>query len=153
MLPEAKMRHGNAGGDLVSIGVTDLCFDDVPATADQLPRIRHAVNSWVQRIGVRADDVNAVVLATYEAMANVVTHAYQHHRGTFDLHAVYRPDQRYVKITVSDRGRWRTNRVPHHGMGLQLIQALAADALVDPGAQGTTVHLGWPLRGTTPSTA
>jgi anti-sigma regulatory factor (Ser/Thr protein kinase) len=154
MLPEAGTRLGNAGGNSAPIGVADLCYDDIPATADQLPRIRHALTAWVQQIDVSADHVDAVVLATYEAMANVVTHAYPHHRGTFNIRAAYRPDQRYVDIVVSDHGRWQPpspSSLPYRGRGLQLIRALAADATVDRSAQGTTVHMRWPLPGDPPS--
>ena len=149
MLPAATY-FGSAEGGALPIGVADLRYDDIPATADQLPRIRRALTAWVQHLGVSADDATGVVLATYEAMANVVTHAYPHQQGTFDVHAAYCHDQRYLTITVSDRGRWRlwsSNSATHQGMGLQLIQALAADATVERGARGTTVRLGWHIRG------
>jgi serine/threonine-protein kinase RsbW len=155
MLLKAGTRLGNAEGDLALIGMVDLYYDDIPATADQLPRIRRALSAWAHRIGFSTDEVNVLVLATYETMANVVTHAYPHRQGTFDMHAAYRPAQRYVKITVSDHGRWRlspTNPVGHRGSGLRLIHALAADAAVDPGARGTTVHMGSPLHGNSPRT-
>jgi anti-sigma regulatory factor (Ser/Thr protein kinase) len=147
MLPRVGTPH-NAEGDPASLGVADLRYDDIPATADQLPRIRHALIAWAQHAGVSAEHLDAVVLATYEAMANVVTHAYPHHRGTFDMHAACRPEARQVNVTVADRGCWRpppARAIPHHGRGMQLIQALAADATVDPGARGTTVHMRWPL--------
>lgn len=150
MLRHAGTCRGNGKGDPVVGGVADLRYDDVPATAGQLPRIRHALTAWAQQVGVSADEVHAVALATYEAMANVVTHAYPHHQGTFDMHAVYHRDQRYVNITVSDRGRWRPpppDQVRPYGMGLQLIRGLAVEAAVDPGAQGATVHMAWPIPG------
>lgn len=145
MLPNAGTRLGNAEG--APVDVADLRYDHIPARAAQLPRIRHALGAWAQQIGISADDVGAVVLATYEAMSNVVIHAYLNHQGTFDLHAAHRRDQHYVKITVSDRGRWRpppTEPVPPRCMGLQLIQGLAVRATVDSSAQGTTVHMSWP---------
>lgn len=148
MLPNAETWFGNGRAHAAPDGVADLRYDDVPATADQLPRIRHALTAWAQQVGVSADEVNAVVLATYEAMANVVAHAYPNHRGTFNMRAAYRGDQRYVRITVSDRGHWRpppTDQVPPHGMGLQLIHGLTVKAAVDPGTQGTTVHMAWPI--------
>lgn len=147
MVHKDRKHFGNDGGAVASFGVTDLRFDGIPATADQLPRLRRALAAWVQLIGAHADQVNAVALATYEAMANVVIHAYPRHRGTFDMHAAYRPDQRYVNITVSDHGCWRPPppSPPRRGLGLQLIRALAPDATIDPGAQGTTVHLAWPV--------
>jgi serine/threonine-protein kinase RsbW len=147
MLPNAGTRLDNDKGDSVLSGEADLHYDDIPATADQLPWIRRALTSWAYQIGMSADDVIAVVLATYEAMANVVLHAYPHHQGTFDVHAIYCPDQRYMHVTVSDRGRWRLPSVSGspHGMGLQLIQGLTADVTVDSGAQGTTVRMGWPV--------
>jgi anti-sigma regulatory factor (Ser/Thr protein kinase) len=146
MLPNARTRLGNAKGDSPPIGVTDLRYAGIPATAAQLPRIRRALTAWAHQVGVSADDVDALVLATYEAMANVIIHAYPYHQGTFDVHAAYSPDQRSVNVTVSDRGRWRAPPsvpAPPHGMGLQLIQGLATDVTVDPGAQGTTVRMRW----------
>ncbi len=152
MVPQAGTQRGKAEG-APFIGAADLRYDDLPATADQLPRIRHALTAWAQNIGMSTDHVTAVVLATYEAMANVVTHAYPHYRGTFSVRASYRSDQRYMTITVSDRGRWQPpppTPAPHHGMGLQLIRALATQTTIDSGAQGTTVEMSWSLPGASP---
>lgn len=150
MLPKAEPRLGNAGGVFAPVGVADLCYEDIPATADQLSRIRHALSAWAGQIGISEEGVSAVVLATYEAMANVVTHAYPYRQGTFDIRAAYRHNQRWVDVTVSDRGRWRsppTDWTSLQGMGMQLIQALSADVTVDSRAQGTTVHMRWPTPG------
>jgi serine/threonine-protein kinase RsbW len=150
MVLQVERHRDNAGGGLVHSGAPDLRCAGVPATADQLPRIRRSLASWAQRIGVSADHVHEVVLATYEAMDNVVTHAYPHGGGTFDVHAVYRPDQGYMSVTVSDRGHWRRwqvnpGRHGHGGRGLRLIKALATHTAVDPRAEGTTVRMSWLL--------
>jgi serine/threonine-protein kinase RsbW len=148
MVLQGERHRDNAKGGLVHSGVPDLRWAGVPATADQLPPIRRYLASWAQRIGVSADHVHEVILTTYEAMDNVVTHAYPHGNGTFDVHAVYRPDQGYISVTVSDRGhwrRWQVNPARHGGRGLRLIKALATHASVDPRAEGTTVRMSWPL--------
>jgi anti-sigma regulatory factor (Ser/Thr protein kinase) len=58
--------------------------------------------------GDDAEQVDDLGLAAYEAMANVVDHAYDRPGGVFDLHACRSGDT--VTVSVTDHGRWSRRR-------------------------------------------
>ncbi len=94
------------------------------------------------------DQVGALTLATYEALANAAIHAYLDDTGTFDLLARYLPDRDRVEVTVTDYGRWRPppdDPGPFSGRGIPLIQALAEHVDITRSTQGTTVRMHWNL--------
>lgn len=125
----------------------------VPAMPEQVTALRHTLVDWMRRSGLPADTVDAVALATTEAMTNVVEHAYDGHPGLLDVDAAAEPAE--VTITVTDHGRWRPPPVVPtllHGRGLPLIEGMAGDSAVTPGPRGTTVRMSWPL-GSYPQTA
>ena len=111
-----------------------------------LPGLRRHLMSWLRRragdeIGREADDV---VLACWEAMANVLDHAYRGRPGLIDVGA--RIDEDVLIITVADQGRWesldeRTDR----GRGLRLIQALVDGLDLRSTDDGTVITLTWPF--------
>jgi serine/threonine-protein kinase RsbW len=124
----------------------DVAVDDlhcrVPAVAERLVQLRRALADWVGRLGVTAQIVEDVVLATYEAMANVVEHAYRGCvSGLLDLRA--HADRMRDVITVTDYGRWRPPPADRgaRGRGLPLIHSLAQRAEISPGRRGTTVTM------------
>lgn len=124
----------------------DLRCSGVPAGADRLPALRHALSDWAVQAGMPDERVEDLALAAYEAMANVVEHAYSEGDGTFDLVASQLPEQRCIQVTVTDRGRWqRPPREPGplHGRGLPLMRHLADSVEVRPGAEGTEAVLRW----------
>src|SRR5699024_2213348 len=96
-----------------------------------------------------AEQIEAVTLAGYEALANAATHAYAAGTGTLNLHAEYRSARRQVQIAVSDAGRWRTpptDRDGRGGRGLVVIRSLAEHAEVHTDASGTTASMHWTVR-------
>jgi anti-sigma regulatory factor (Ser/Thr protein kinase) len=117
-----------------------------PASVEEATRLRRQLTNWLRDLGTPADIVDTIGLATYEAMANVVTHAYPPGTaGHLELRA--RLSQDAITVTVTDRGRWkpaRAEREPSHGRGLLLIRNLADQAEVSSGEHGTTVSLRWP---------
>ncbi|WP_307849528.1 ATP-binding protein [Qaidamihabitans albus] len=122
-----------------------MCFD-VPARVEQLSALRHALADWAHRRGVAGEQIDAMTLATYEALANVVEHAYPDAEGTLDLRARCLPHSRRVEVTVTDHGHWQpppADPGPLSGRGLPLMQQLADTAHVEPDPQGTTVRLHW----------
>ena len=129
--------------------VTVLHRTDVPATADQLYRLRLELSSWATAVGVVGDLADAVILAADEAMSNAVSHAYDGTSpGTFDLHATLDAERAAIHVTVTDRGRWQEadpDPGPLHGRGLILIRTLAHEATFDQTATGTTVRMTWLL--------
>jgi anti-sigma regulatory factor (Ser/Thr protein kinase) len=90
-----------------------------------------------------ADDL---VLATSEALENVVDHAFAGAAGpgTMTLRADLVDD--VVTIVVSDDGQWRapTSGPTSRGRGLTLMESLT-DVEVDHGHAGTTVTMRRPL--------
>lgn len=125
--------------------LSDLRYLRVPATAEHLPELRRELAQWAGRTGLDSDAVEALVLAAYEAMANVVEHAYNDPLQGLDLEASYRPEQRRVEVTVTDQGSWSSSSAsePWRGRGLPLIRRLAQETEVTADDGGTTVRMAW----------
>lgn len=125
-----------------------LTFVDVPAVAEALTPVRRTLADWATLAGLAPCEVDDLVLAAYEAMANVVDHAYQPgQRGSFRLDAVCTADPQ-ILVTVSDQGRWHllpADPSNHRGRGLPLIHQLAHHAEVHHDQRGTTVQMRWRL--------
>lgn len=120
----------------------------VPAVAGRLAGLRHALAQWASRIGLTDEDAEALVLASYEAMANSVEHAYRDQtQGLLDLRGEVDGEQDRVVITVTDYGRWQPPRPSGglRGRGLPLIQGLTATSTITPTSGGTTVTMFWSL--------
>jgi serine/threonine-protein kinase RsbW len=116
----------------------------VPAVVERLHQLRHALNDWATRIGLAAETVTDLVLAAYEAMANVVEHAYRDRvGGLLDLHAHADHAHHTVTVTVTDYGRWRPPRCgpTPRGRGLNLIHGLTQHTEISPSEHGTTVAM------------
>ncbi|WP_370643441.1 ATP-binding protein [Amycolatopsis sp. DSM 110486] len=130
-------------------GGTPLSCRDVVAEPGALRALRHRLTAWVRAAGVPEDRAQDIVLASYEALANVADHAYGGDgRGLLDLEAVVRRDR--VEIVITDHGHWRApvddpNPVSLRGRGLLLLRASADHADIVPGVDGTVVTLGWNL--------
>jgi serine/threonine-protein kinase RsbW len=118
----------------------------VPADPGRLTALRHALSNWAERVGLDLADREALTLASYEAMANAVEHAYAGRlQGIIELRAVSEAGR--VVVTVTDYGRWRTPPadVGTRGRGLTLIRGLTPDSAISSSDQGTTVSMSWPL--------
>lgn len=124
--------------------VPDLRRTDVPATVAALAEAREQLTAWAGTSGLDAEQIEDVALATYEAMANVVDHAYDRPGGVFDLHACRHDDQ--VTVTVADHGRWKSP-VPgqHHwrGRGLLIIDRISHEFELTRHARGTVMSMRW----------
>ncbi len=115
----------------------------LPAVATRLPPLRQALTDWAHHAGLSAERIDAITLATTEAMANVVRHAYDT-IGILDLHATN--TGRQVTVTVTDYGHWKSPRQPRDrfaGRGVLLIHALTDHARITTTAEGTTVRMTW----------
>lgn len=125
----------------------DLHFR-VPAVAGQLAVLRHALADWARRIGLSEEDTEGLVLASYEAMANSVEHAYRDEpQGILDLTGRVDDEQGRVAVIVTDYGQWQTPKPSGglRGRGLSLIKGLTASSTITSTADGTTVSMFWPL--------
>ena len=106
---------------------------------------RRNLDGWVREHG--GQDIAAdVVLACWEAMSNVLQHAYRGARGPLDMRASVR-DQT-LTVSIVDNGQWRTPDADgdgDRGQGLRLIQALTDALDLSSRGGGTTLTLSWPL--------
>ncbi|MFI6031462.1 ATP-binding protein [Amycolatopsis magusensis] len=115
--------------------------DATPMNASQL---RGLLNRWLRGLGLTGDLLEDVVLAAYEAMANVVDHAYAGEPGPLDLHAHAHAGT--CTITIADQGRWRTappTSGSFRGRGLGMMHELSNEVLMRSNERGTTVRMIW----------
>jgi anti-sigma regulatory factor (Ser/Thr protein kinase) len=118
----------------------------VPAVAGRLPGLRRRITDWARQAGLGPERIDALRLASDEALANVVRHAYRGGRGVVDLYASYQPERDKVTVTVVDHGRWRPAlilRSRSRRFGMTLMRGLADTVDVNTGPEGTTVRLSW----------
>ena len=86
----------------------------------------------------------AIALATSEAVANVVRHAYGADAGRVDIDA--RMDQEDIMVRVCDRGRGLSSRSrSRNGFGLPVIGQVASGVTVESDHAGTTVSMRFAL--------
>ncbi len=113
----------------------------VPADPGRLVLLREQLADWVLRAGLSEEICKRVLLAAYEAMANVVVHAYRDATGLLDLRATSQDD--LITVSVTDYGRWQpvARPGPLHGRGLPLIRGLTTEASIDTTTTGTTVTM------------
>jgi serine/threonine-protein kinase RsbW len=133
--------------DLDSVPEGDLHFR-VPAVPGRLAGLRHALAEWAARAGLPEEDTEALVLASYEAMANTVEHAYRDQtQGLLDVKAQVDGTEARVVVTVTDYGKWKPPQPGGglRGRGLSLIRGLTSTATITPTIDGTTVTMFWPL--------
>ncbi|MBY6363007.1 ATP-binding protein [Rhodococcoides corynebacterioides] len=127
-------------------GPEPLVMTDLDADPHRIADVRGVLSRWLSDGAVEPDRVPDVVLAVYEAMANVVEHAYTStsHRGVFDLRAEHSRDTGRVEIVVRDHGSWQSSEPgPLRGRGLPLIETLSDDVTVTSAASGTEVIMRW----------
>jgi anti-sigma regulatory factor (Ser/Thr protein kinase) len=95
-----------------------------PAVPDSVPRARQAVVELATEAGASDEELDAIRLATSEALTNAVVHAYEGAPGQVHVQAAL--DGGQLSVTVADDGRGLAPRLDRRGMGLGL--ALIADA-------------------------
>jgi anti-sigma regulatory factor (Ser/Thr protein kinase) len=126
--------------------VPALSYTGVSGGPVPLTRLRHQLRDWAAGLGLPRPDVDDLVLACYEAMVNAAEHAYRDRPSTLDLRAVRTLDGHLV-VTVRDHGSWRPEPLDpgSRGRGLLMIKSLAQRSAVQPGPDGTAVHMQWRL--------
>jgi serine/threonine-protein kinase RsbW len=109
----------------------------VPAVAENIPLVRHAVAGFLEGHGVAGETASDMLLAVTEACTNVVQHAYRDEEGAGEADqievAAERGDAR-VTITVRDHGGGFAPRIdsPGLGLGLPVIAALTQTVEIRP---------------------
>jgi anti-sigma regulatory factor (Ser/Thr protein kinase) len=121
----------------------------VPAVAENVAGLRHAVVDLAARAGADEDVRTDVALAVGEACANVVVHAYPPGDvGPLIVHAEVKGAE--IVIHVCDQGQGMTPRPdsPGLGLGLPLIANLSDKLEITdgPGDVGTQLLMAFSLK-------
>jgi serine phosphatase RsbU (regulator of sigma subunit)/anti-sigma regulatory factor (Ser/Thr protein kinase) len=102
--------------------VHDRLETEWAATPASLAAIRTLLRRWLRAKGASDAEVYDITVASQEACANAIEHAYGPGRSGFTLLGELVDGE--VRLTVRDRGRWREARGEHRGRGLSLMRAL-----------------------------
>ena len=118
----------------------DMSFS---AESEQLASVRSRLRGWLQACDVGVSMAQDVLVAAGEAIANAIEHGHRGSPGALvRLRAVSTADQ--VRLTVSDRGRWRSASPGDRtlrGHGIALMKVLMQQVTIEPGPAGTTVDM------------
>jgi serine/threonine-protein kinase RsbW len=130
----AGIEEGNAV--LATAGI----HQRVPATADQVPRLRAAVLAFSDaHLDFGEATRSAVALAVTEACANVVAHAYPGAAGEIAVTA--RAEDHDLLVEIGDDGVGIHTSPASNGLGLGIPIMLALSDAHIAGGNGTTVEL------------
>jgi serine phosphatase RsbU (regulator of sigma subunit)/anti-sigma regulatory factor (Ser/Thr protein kinase) len=117
---------------------------EVAAEPGALAELRRRLHAWLAQSGAAEEEAYDIVLATCEAAANAVEHAYGPAEARFRVRA--RLEAGEVTVEVRDRGAWRDQRDPRRGRGLAVMRELMDDVSVNSDDEGTNVRLRRRLR-------
>ena len=113
-----------------------------PAVSDSVPRARQAVVALAAGAGASEQQIDAIRLATSEALTNAVVHAYEGAPGLIHVSAELRNGG--LDVTVADDGSGLRPRLDRRGMGLGLAliaEATQEMAIVKRPSGGTAVQM------------
>jgi anti-sigma regulatory factor (Ser/Thr protein kinase) len=119
----------------------DLVVNATPASARVL---RQALRRLARSAGLDEVATMDLLVASGEAISNVIEHAYGVDEGELRLRA-FRQDGE-ITVEIKDRGRWRQRNDNNGGRGLPLMRALMTDVNIASTEDGTTVVLRKSLR-------
>jgi serine/threonine-protein kinase RsbW len=112
----------------------------IPARAEELRNVRHALAAWLAGQDAPPDVAADMALAAHEAAANVVEHAYPNGAGDVIVRA--RREDEGLLVVVQDEGHWRSpSRTDQRGRGLTVMRSLVDEVVIAPSPSGTTVFL------------
>lgn len=116
------------------------------ADVTQLAPSRAALRGWLNQAGVEPDQIQDVLIAAGEAVANAIEHGHRDKpegsEGLVWLQATALVDR--LQVTVVDNGTWRTPRQTTNisrGRGLMLMRGVMDDFTIESSDAGTTVHM------------
>jgi anti-sigma regulatory factor (Ser/Thr protein kinase) len=146
----ALVDEPNHRGDdiaLVAVRTTGaaetLFVDAFPANRPDQAPARQRMREWLDDVGVRAEQRDAILLAVGEAVANAIDHG-----SGGDMSQIVRVeaalrDEGFI-VSVSDAGRWQPGTEGYfsgRGRGHLLMEALVDDIDIDTDQHGTIVTL------------
>jgi serine phosphatase RsbU (regulator of sigma subunit)/anti-sigma regulatory factor (Ser/Thr protein kinase) len=118
----------------------DSLLTQLPADVESIPLMRRMLARWLDEAGATEAQAEDLALATSEACANAIEHAYGPAPGILEVSASRSPSGEAV-VAVRDFGSWRPPRGANRGRGLPLMEGLADSVEVIRREEGTTVQL------------
>ena len=141
---DEMVADGRPPDDVAMLGARLLVLEDRlvtrwPARAEALSSVRHLLRRWLRRHGANDDETYDITVASQEACANAVEHAYAPGDDAFEVEAV--EDGGTIQVTVRDSGQWRRARGTQRGRGLPMMEALMDSVHIERTPEGTAVVL------------
>ncbi len=112
---------------------------ELPVHPETLAVVRTHLRRWLGAKGVPESVAHDIVLASGEAVTNVIEHAYGPGTAKFRLEAEM--DDGTAVVTVRDYGRWRARDEAAGGRGMPLMEALMDSVAIETGDGGTVVRM------------
>lgn len=116
---------------------------DFPAHSEHLASSRAALRGWLSRAGLNRDQVQNVLIAVGEAVANAIEHGHRDDPGGLvSVRASAFVDG--LRVTITDTGKWKPSEPGadiRRGRGLTLMKGLMDDFTISSDIDGTTVDL------------
>jgi anti-sigma regulatory factor (Ser/Thr protein kinase) len=111
-----------------------------PARPEELRKLRASLQSWLDERGFPASTGGTVILATNEACANAIEHAYRD-RPAGEVAVLVEEAEDRLTITVRDYGRFIAAPGPptSRGRGTAIMEGVTVGFNRDSNADGTTV--------------
>ncbi len=128
---------------VLSLRLRDDWVEDIHTTVSadskELAPLRRMFRRWLRSSGAGDREIQDVLVAVGEAVANAIEHAHAPGTGSIRVDAVRRgPD---VEISVCDRGTWRAPRGTNRGLGQSLMRKLMDEVKIWTDAEGTCVTM------------
>jgi hypothetical protein len=116
---------------------------DFAADVRQLGPSRAALRSWLTQAGVEHDQIQDMLVAAGEAVANAIEHGHRNRpEGIISLRASAVVDG--LQVSVIDTGVWKIPQQvagDNRGRGISLMRCLVQDLSIHSNDSGTTVHM------------
>jgi PAS domain S-box-containing protein len=119
--------------------VEDRLSLTIPADPAKLGSVRRNLGRWLSGHEVPKVHADDIILASSEACANSIEHAYGPGQGSVDIEADIRAGQ--ITVVVRDTGRWKASRNADRGRGLPFIEACMDSCTLTRGDAGTEVRM------------
>jgi anti-sigma regulatory factor (Ser/Thr protein kinase) len=111
----------------------------IPADPAKLRSVRRNIGRWLSGHDVSKEDADDIILASSEACANSIEHAFGPGEGSVHIEADV--DDGEITVVVRDTGRWRAARNGDRGRGLPLIEACMDSCTFTRGDEGTELRM------------
>ena len=140
LLPEGPAEDDAALLLARALPLSDSLLTQLPADVESIPLVRRLLGRWLHEAGATQAQAEDLALATSEACANAIEHAYGPAPGLLEVSGSISPGGEAI-VAVRDYGKWRPPRGANRGRGLQLMEGLTDSVEVVRGDDGTTVQL------------